>query len=109
VSVEEFIQSLNNLIARDEVILSDHADEELINDLISLRDCVGGFDSGTPIEYSPNFPKWPCCLVLESDRFGKPIHVLWGLRKGTESPAVIITAYRPDPRRWDDTLLRRTK
>ena len=39
----------------------------------------------------------------------QPIHVVWGIPKGHSSPAVLITAYRPDPEIWEDDYLRRRK
>ena len=35
------------------------------------------------------------------------IHVLWGIPAGSDSPAVIVTAYRPDPVLWTEDYLRR--
>ncbi|ELP52665.1 hypothetical protein O53_4390 [Microcystis aeruginosa TAIHU98] len=46
-------------------------------------------------------------LVLQKDSQGKPVHVVWGIAKNTESPAVLVTAYRPDPARWSSDFTRR--
>ena len=35
----------------------------------------------------PEFPKGPSMLVLEHDKTGKPIHVVWGIPKGHASRA----------------------
>lgn len=37
------------------------------------------------------------------ERAGEPIHVVWGIPAGQDSPAVLVTAYRPDPGKWDET------
>jgi hypothetical protein len=38
---------------------------------------------------------------------GAPVHVVWGIPKGHDTSAVLVTAYRPDPERWDETLTMR--
>jgi hypothetical protein len=44
---------------------------------------------------------------LQKDRTGAPVHVVWGIPKGYDKPVVLVTAYRPDPERWDETFTRR--
>jgi hypothetical protein len=39
-------------------------------------------------------------LVLQHDQRGAPLHALWGIPRGHDGPAVLITAYRPDPAKW---------
>lgn len=46
-------------------------------------------------------------MLLQYDKFRNPVHVLRGIPKGYNKPAVLITAYRPDPKRWDPALLQR--
>lgn len=48
-------------------------------------------------------------LVLQKDIEGKPIHVVWGIPKNTETPAVLVTAYRPDPKFWMNDFTRKIK
>ncbi len=38
-----------------------------------------------------------------------PIHVVWGIPQGESGPAVLVTAYRPDPERWNDDFVERRK
>jgi hypothetical protein len=44
---------------------------------------------------------------LQKDHKGKPIHIVWGIPKGFSKPAVVITAYRPDPALWEADFKRR--
>ena len=76
-------------------------------DEIRARDVVEGLAKAVLIEDYPDYPRGPCCLVLQRDGAGQPIHVVWGIPAGQDSPAVVVTAYRPDPTRWDETWRRR--
>ena len=57
----------------------------------------------------PDYPKGRSVLVLQLDGAGQAIHVVWGIPKGFESPAALVTAYRPDPTRWDERFMERRK
>ncbi len=95
------------LIELGEVKVSDHGYDELVADGIFVRDIMAGVADAAIVEDYPEYPKGACVLVLQKDRHGKPIHVVWGIPGNASSPAVIVTAYRPDPRRWTDDFLRR--
>jgi len=105
-------QTLEQIIAlagRGEVRISDHGYDELAEDGIFVRDIVLALPDAELLEDYPDFPKGPCILVLQLDRDSKPVHAVWGIPKGETSPAVLITAYRPDPARWtNDCRSRRT-
>ena len=72
------------------VQISLHGYKELAQDDIYVRDILEGAGHGSVV------------LLLQRDRQGKPIHVVWGVSRGFSSPAVLITACRPDPARWDE-------
>jgi hypothetical protein len=49
-------------------------------------------------------------LTLHQDSVGHPIHVVWVLPAAARRPAVLVTAYPPDPNSWDsDFRQRRSK
>ena len=74
---------------------------------MSAREIFAGIADAVVIEEYPDYPKGPCALLLQKDSSGAPIHVVWGIPKGQDKPAVLITAYRPDPDRWDESYMRR--
>src|SRR4030067_3144333 len=107
--MNEIFNRIVQLINRREIRISAHGYDEIIVDNIFVRDILTSAPDAYVIEDYPDFPKGPCVLVLQKDGEGNPLHVLWGIPRGRSTPAVLITAYRPDPYLWHDDFMRRKK
>ena len=105
--MSEIFERVRALIARREVRVSDHGYDELASDGILAREVLAGVETAQVLEDYPEYPKGPCVLVLQRDEAGGPVHVVRGIPKGTSSPAVLVTAYRPDPEQWIGDFQRR--
>ncbi|MBI4774395.1 MAG: DUF4258 domain-containing protein [Deltaproteobacteria bacterium] len=99
--MRQTFERILQLIRERRILISDHGYEELAADEVFVKDIVAG------VEDYPDYPKGPCVLALQEDADGKPIHVVRGVPKGASSPAVIVTAYRPNPRKWSADFRRR--
>lgn len=95
------------LVQSGDVRISEHGYDEMYDENILARDVVAGVLEGVVVEDYPTYAKGPCVLVLQSDHDGLPLHVVWGIPKNFSSPAVVVTAYRPDPELWSDDFMRR--
>jgi len=105
--VSDTFERVKRLVSAGSVRISAHGYDELVADDIRSRDIVEGIHDGTVVEDYPDYPKGACVLVLQGDRNGNPIHVVWGVPKGHSEPAVVVTAYRPAPEQWQDGFMRR--
>jgi hypothetical protein len=105
--VHSFGRRILELIEKNEIKVSAHGYDELAEDNILVKDILFNVNEALVIEYYPEYPKGPCIPVFQKDIEGKPIHVVWGIPKNLNSPAVLITSYRPDSKYWANDFTRR--
>jgi len=98
---------IRDLVRSGEVRISEHGYEEMSDENIPIRDILTGVFAGVVVEDYPTYAKGPCTLVLQKEFEQQPIHVVWGIPKGFASPAVVVTAYRPNPDLWSEDFMRR--
>jgi hypothetical protein len=107
--MSETLARVRELVKRGEIRVSRHGFRELADDDILLHVISTGIETAIAIEDYPDALRGPSILVLQHDEIGCPIHVVWGIQKGTTRPAVLITAYRPDPLLWSADFTRRSQ
>jgi hypothetical protein len=107
--MSEILRRVQKLISSGEYRVSRHGFRELAADDIVIEDAITGIDAAVVVEDYPDSRKEPSVLVLQHDRRGRPVHVMWGVPKGAGTPAVLVTAYRPAPALWSADFLKRKK
>lgn len=100
---------IRTLVSDGNVRISEHGYDELAADGLLAREIVSGVATADVIEDYPNYPKGPCVLLLQRTDDGRLVHTVWGLPARRQGPAVLITAYLPDPEKWEPGFRRRRR
>lgn len=90
------------LVSDDKIRVSQHAFRRLLSHSIVSDDVTASIADAILLEDYPTYFSGPAVLVLQYDANGAPLHAVWGIEKDTSEPAVLVTAYRPDPALWSD-------
>ena len=107
--MSETLRRIQTLVMGGDFLVSDHGYDELAEDAILAGDVIGGIATAVVIEDYPDRFRGRSVLALQHDTDGRPIHVVWAIPAGERRPAVLVTAYRPDPKLWDSDFKVRTK
>ena len=95
------IINLRSYFENDEVLISDHVAMRFRQKGLQVKNIRFAVNNGEIIEQYPDDYPFPSCLILGKTIDGKYIHVVMS-DEGKMSR--IITAYYPDPNKWDDQL-----
>ena len=99
------IENLINSIRNSRVRITDHADNEAVDDGLTFEEIYFSVMHGEVIEDYPNDKPYPSCLILGNNFSGEPIHSVWAYNSENLWSA-LITVYRPNPEQWIDWKVR---
>jgi hypothetical protein len=103
----ETFRRVQTLVLAGDVHVSDHGFEELRKDDILVDDVIDGIAAAIVVEEYPRRFRGPSILTLQHDANNRPLHVVRALPAGQRRPAVLVTAYPPDPKRWGSNFKQR--
>jgi Domain of unknown function (DUF4258) len=105
--MSEILRRVQTLVLSGDYLVSDHGFNALEEDAIVASEAIAGIAAATPIEDYPDRSRGPSVLALQHDGSGRAIHVVWAIPVGERRPAVLVTAYRPNPALWDSEFGKR--
>ena len=107
--MSETLRRIQTLVLGGDYRVSDHGFDELEDDDILASEVIAGTATAVAVEDYPDRLRGPSVLALQRDADGRPVHVVWAIPAGDRRPAVLVTAYRPDPDLWDSDFKIRTR
>ena len=93
------ISDLQLLAAAGQLIWTEHLSLRLRERNIKRADIIACIQNGEIIEQYPDAYPHPACLVMAIIKDDEPIHVVAGIN---DNNLFIITAYYPNPDRWEN-------
>lgn len=101
---KDFLRIAQEKARAGSIRLSFHAQQEALNEEISVDDILNALQTGRVLEPYPEDPRGASCLFVGTGRDARWIHVLAGAFD--QRNLVIITVYRPNPPKWVDPFTR---
>jgi hypothetical protein len=71
------IENLINAIRNSRLRITDHADEEAVDDGLTFDEIYFSVIHDEVIEDYPNDKPYPSCLIIGNNFSGEPIHSVW--------------------------------
>ena len=98
-STELTIEFIRQSVLPGRYEISLHADEERLEDGLTMLELEEALGSGEIIEDYPEDPRGQSCLVL-GYAGGQPVHFVCGRTR--QDRLILITVYRPSKPKWKD-------
>lgn len=95
--VQEILRRIRRKIEAGEFRITQHAQQEMVEEDITLGEVIEAMSTGTILEDYPQHRRGPCSLIAGERADQRPLHVVCT----TDLPLVIvITTYEPRPPKW---------
>jgi hypothetical protein len=95
--VPELLRRIRGKIEAGEFRITQHAQQEMVEEDITLGEVIEAISTGTILEDYPQHRRGPCCLISGETGDQRQLHVVCT----TDLPlVVVITTYEPKPPKW---------
>ncbi len=104
--IQTILKKIRDEAEVEDIRVTQHAQQEMAEEDISLDEVLEAIASGTILENYPEHRRGSCCLLNGETKVGNPLHIVCT----TALPALlIITTYRPKPPKWISPTERRKR
>lgn len=103
-NVDALLAQIQSLASTQAVRVTQHAQEEMDAEDITLDDVLEAIAAGRILENYPDHRRGACCLLMGHTLAGRPLHVVCTT---THPVVIIITVYEPMPPKWVTPTQRR--
>jgi hypothetical protein len=100
------IKHVRELASTGSLRITQHAQQEMVHDAVSLDDVLAVIANGNVLENYPTHKRGACCLVHGCTNVGRDLHVVC---TSSNPMLIIITVYEPKPPVWPTATTRRSK
>ena len=102
----EILSRIQALAAAGSLRLTQHAQQEMVEEAIRLDDLLHAIANGCILEDYPDHRRGACCLLYGTDADNRDIHVVCTTTLPT---LIIVTAYLPKSPKWVTATQRRER
>jgi hypothetical protein len=104
--VEALLGPIRDQAKRKALRITQHAQQEMAEEDISLEEALEAIRTGRLIEDYPEHRRGPCCLICGYTGQQRPLHIVCTT---TRPLLILITVYEPKPPKWITPTQRGTK
>lgn len=91
------LNGIKRLAAAEKVRITQHAQQEMAEEGITLDEVGQAIRVATVLEEYPEHRRGPCCLIYGQTQADRPLHIVC---TSAQPVLIIITVYEPKPPKW---------
>lgn len=95
--LEAILARIRDQLASDAVLLTQHAQQEMVEEEVGLDEVYQALESGAVLENYPDHRRGACCLIGGYTLEGRALHVVCTTAR---AELIVITVYEPKPPKW---------
>jgi hypothetical protein len=104
--MDQISLNIRNLVKNEIIRVTQHAQQEMIEEDITLEEVKEALYNGEILENYPEHRRGSCCLINGNTNNNRPLHIVCT----TQNPIlIVITVYEPKLPKWLTAIKRRQK